>query len=640
MDLLFTIGTWIGALAAAGALFAVWLKDKSHTFTRDASLGMFFVAFAPLSIYMFRSDETALRVMGQFMVCIITPVALTTVVFAARGLAGFKDAIHHYLYLFLPLFFLIFAAMFFTINPVIYAAVAASFLCLVLSGYIVYLLWSVGSIERTIGLCFLLTNISPIVMVFAGLEYLHYTQMGNIILRFIYALLVAYAAISRTIKRSNIEREKFEKLSARSKQGIIVSTLDRYLYVNDQAAKLYGFETAEAMIASGPKNQFEAAEFSQRQDYIKGVLDGSLEFKEIQGERKDAQGKVVYYRFQAWRIDWDGESAVQVLLSDETEKHDAKLLVEQTENKRAQEAELYNQELIAINNQLESRVALRTEELGKANANMQKALGDLQAAQQELIQREKLASLGRMIGGIAHELNTPIGNALTVVTTMGAGTQRTKDQFDQGRLSKQELTGFIDKNMAGVELVEKSLNRASELISSFQRVALDQSREPEERFDLAHALESARAMAMHDKPVNISISWVIDENIQLESKPGILAQVVAQLVDNAMQHAFEKDEPGLIRVQGSISGHDAELGPCALIEVVDNGKGIARENQKSIYDPMFTTALHDGSVGLGLHNAYAMTIRDLKGQIEYREEKPKGSRFAIKIPLGLRNSSA
>jgi C4-dicarboxylate-specific signal transduction histidine kinase len=276
---------------------------------------------------------------------------------------------------------------------------------------------------------------------------------------------------------------------------------------------------------------------------------------------------------------------------------------------------------------------MRTQELGKANEDMQKTLGELQATQQELIQREKLASLGRMIGGIAHELNTPIGNALTVITTIGEGAKQTKDQFDQGRLSKHQLAGFIEKNMNGVALIEKSLNRASGLISSFQKVAKDQSVEPKARFDLASALETARAMGMHNKPENIILSWNIDANIEINSKAGVLGQVVAQLVDNAMKQAFEKAEEGQVEVRGSLAGHDPELGDCALIEVMDNGKGISKEDQRSMYDPLFTTALHNGAVGLGLHNVYTMATRDLRGQIEYSQRLPRGSRFAIKIAL-------
>lgn len=273
-----------------------------------------------------------------------------------------------------------------------------------------------------------------------------------------------------------------------------------------------------------------------------------------------------------------------------------------------------------LNARLEQRVAERTAELSAT-------LAHLQRAQHELLQSEKLAALGALVAGVAHELNTPIGNAVTVASTLVQTHQRFKAQTEQG-LTRSALADYLHDVGEGGQIVERNLARAAELIGSFKQLAADQTsnqRRPFALHDLVQEIALAMRPAIRKTPVALQLQ--VPEGLPLDSYPGPLGQVLMNLINNALVHAFEG------RVDGTITLSAQPLSPGWLrLSVQDDGCGIAPENQQKVFDPFFTTKLGQGGSGLGLHITYTLVTGLLGGRIALHSPPGQGCCFTLDLP--------
>lgn len=274
-----------------------------------------------------------------------------------------------------------------------------------------------------------------------------------------------------------------------------------------------------------------------------------------------------------------------------------------------------------MNVELEQRVETRTTELSEA-------LQSLKRTQSELVQSEKLASLGSMVAGIAHELNTPVGNALMVASAL----EDQRGQFEaglEGGLSRSHLNQFLLHLRDSADILNRNLSRTAELINSFKQVAVDQTSEQRRRFNLH---EVAREVVVTLSPTlrKTSHQFInqVPEGILLDSFPGPLEQVLMNLTTNALRHGFEGRQNGRILLQ-------ADLLPENWVRILfqDDGAGISEQNLQKIFDPFFTTKLGQGGSGLGLSIAYNIVTAMLGGRIEVTSELGKGTTFTIEIPL-------
>lgn len=276
---------------------------------------------------------------------------------------------------------------------------------------------------------------------------------------------------------------------------------------------------------------------------------------------------------------------------------------------------------------LEERVKERTADLEEVNAELQGTLDKLRHAQGELVQSEKLAALGSLVAGIAHELNTPIGNGLTVASSLNDSTQKIRREMQNG-LKRSALEGYLSDMDEGMSLVCVSLEKASELVQSFKQVAVDRTTAHRRRFMLSSLLKETRvtmATLMKHSPYTLEIKEHAD--VALDSYPGPLGQVITNLLNNAILHAFDGCESGHIQIT-------TVLQPGAVrIIVDDNGRGISEQNLSRIFDPFFTTKLGEGGNGLGLHIVHNIVTAALGGTIEVRSEVGVGTTFVLKIPL-------
>ncbi len=280
-----------------------------------------------------------------------------------------------------------------------------------------------------------------------------------------------------------------------------------------------------------------------------------------------------------------------------------------------------------LNRTLEIRVQDRTAEYEHANNALRETIAQLGRTRDDLVRTEKLAALGALVAGVAHELNTPIGNAITTATTMEDVAKEFHANVARGEIRKSTLTRFLDNTMAMADLVTRSCRRAGALISSFKQVAVDQTSEQRRPFDLKELVEDNIA-AM--RPSFRHTPWVIEtdipEDIQCDSYPGPLGQVVANLIQNALVHAFDGRDAGTVRVLARQVQDRVEM------VVQDDGHGMEPHVLGRIFEPFYTTRLGQGGSGLGLSVSLNIVTELLGGTMVAESQPGKGSRFLLQFP--------
>jgi len=282
-------------------------------------------------------------------------------------------------------------------------------------------------------------------------------------------------------------------------------------------------------------------------------------------------------------------------------------------------------DLRELNTDLEQRIQKRTESLTQANTDLQAALSELQRMQDHLVQSEKLASLGALVAGIAHELNTPIGNGLMAISTLEERAKTFRAQMATG-LRRSDLEAFLIQIETGGTIATRNLARAAELITGFKRVAVDQTSAQRRKFDLGELVHeillTLQPMFKHS-PISVSVEV---PPIALDGYPGPLGQVISNLVQNALLHGFEGRSKGQIQIQAKAD--ETQL----VLTLSDDGCGIPADLVRRVFDPFFTTRLGKGGSGLGLHIVHNIVTGILGGQIELQPAPDSGACFVITIP--------
>ncbi|MDG4597698.1 MAG: PAS domain S-box protein [Candidatus Contendobacter sp.] len=253
---------------------------------------------------------------------------------------------------------------------------------------------------------------------------------------------------------------------------------------------------------------------------------------------------------------------------------------------------------------------------------------ELRQAMTQLVQAEKLAALGKLVAGIAHELNTPIGNAVLAASTLADRERDFTVQLPAG-LTRSALRHFIETVREGSEILQRNLQRAADLISSFKQVAVDQSSYQRRAFaldEVVHEIALALSPTLRRSPATLEVA--IDPALRLDSFPGPLGQVLMNLITNALVHAFDGRERGVIRIE-SIPAAPGRVG----LRVSDDGNGIDPAHLSRLFDPFFTTRLGQGGSGLGLHIVYNLVTGLLGGTITVHSVLGQGAEFSLELPL-------
>ena len=278
---------------------------------------------------------------------------------------------------------------------------------------------------------------------------------------------------------------------------------------------------------------------------------------------------------------------------------------------------------------LESQVAERTADLTAANAELKQALQTLKTAQRELVESEKLASLGRLVAGVAHELNTPLGNALTVVSALEDRWAKLDQMLsDNTPMRRSQLEELVKDTRRGQDILHRNVQKAADLVRDFKQVAIDQTNDTRREFELAQVIEDVLVMVEPSfKHTPFRIQTELEPGLRMSSYPGALGQVLTNMLMNARVHAFEGRESGTVVVRCAAQGEDA----VALV-VEDDGRGMDASVVRRIFDPFFTTKLGKGGSGLGMHIVHNIVTNVLGGQVEVISAPGEGTRLVVRLP--------
>ncbi len=290
--------------------------------------------------------------------------------------------------------------------------------------------------------------------------------------------------------------------------------------------------------------------------------------------------------------------------------------------------------LAEINAQLEQRVAQRTDALSKLNEDLHETIDQLTQTQQQLVESEKLAALGGLVAGVAHEINTPLGIGVTAASFLDAEVRRLDKLLQENTLSKSDLESFSRNATESSQLILRNLNRADKLVRSFKQVAVDQSSEESRVINLRSYVEEVLiSLQPAIKKTPHEVHLYCQEVLVFETYPGAIYQILVNLLMNALLHAFPNDKKGKIDILISLD-HDI-----ALIEFRDSGVGMPEDIRRRVFDPFFTTKRGQGGSGLGLHIAWNLATQLLGGSLSCESEVGKGSSFYIRIPTIMKKSS-
>ena len=253
----------------------------------------------------------------------------------------------------------------------------------------------------------------------------------------------------------------------------------------------------------------------------------------------------------------------------------------------------------------------------------------LKETQAYLVAQEKLAALGSLVAGVAHELNTPIGNCLLVASTVQDNSKNIIDKLKTQKLRRSDLDLYCNDMKTSSEIMMRSLTSAASLISSFKQVAVDRTSELRRTFGLNQVLQDILAtLHIRIQHAGHAVTLEVPADIKMDSYPGSLGQVITNLIENAILHAFDKGCTGMMTIK--VMQPDPQR---VLLYFSDNGSGIPEENLKRVFDPFFTTKLGQGGSGLGLHICYNIVTSVMRGQLTVKSKLGVGTTFTLDCPL-------
>lgn len=385
---------------------------------------------------------------------------------------------------------------------------------------------------------------------------------------------------------------RFRDLVEGSIQGIIIHRDFHPLYANDSFAAMLGLTVAEVMALPSLLALVPVEERNGLINNYDRLLDGgSTPRRRIRACRPD--GGSLWVELTGRRVDWMDGPAIQAVVVD-------------------------------VTREVEAENALR-----QSRDAAERALCELKATQASLIQAEKMASLGQLVAGVAHEVNTPIGITITGASQLQALIEELSQSHAAGALKKSDFQRFLSDGMEMANLILSNSTRAANLVQSFKLVAVDQSSDERRAFLLRDYIdELLRSLhPTYKARAALTISVDCPADLELDGYPGALSQILTNLIMNALIHALDPEQPGRI----AISARPCD-GDMVELSVADDGNGIAPAVLPKIFDPFFTTRRGSGGSGLGLHIVYNLVTGRLHGTIGVESRPGQGTRFTLRFP--------
>lgn len=278
--------------------------------------------------------------------------------------------------------------------------------------------------------------------------------------------------------------------------------------------------------------------------------------------------------------------------------------------------------------ELESRVALRTNELANANNELTSLLANQRNLQSHLVETEKMAQLGGLVAGVAHEINTPVGIGVTAATSLHEFIKEIDSGVNAGTMTKTRLNSLLQRSKECTEILLTNLSRSAELISNFKEVAVSQSGNEQNTFHLYTFLsEIIVSLYPQTRKFHINFTIDIDKTIELHSFQGVFAQIFTNFVINSLKHGFNHEDHYNIEVSARID--DGSL----YLNYSDDGAGMEQSVLNQIFEPFYTTKRGKGGTGLGMHIVYNLVTQKLEGKISVQSSLGRGTHISILLPI-------
>jgi len=284
--------------------------------------------------------------------------------------------------------------------------------------------------------------------------------------------------------------------------------------------------------------------------------------------------------------------------------------------------------LVKGSDRMQHQLASLNQELAKRKAEAEEALAKLKQAQETLVQAEKLASLGALVGGVAHEINTPVGIALSCASHLSDATTHMRKLFEADDIGIEDFERYMETAADTTHLILGNCERAAALIRSFKQVAVDRTSAERRRFELAsYIAETLASLKPRIRQAGHRVDIDCPPGLMVEGYPGALSQVLTNFVMNSIVHGYDEGQSGHLTIV--VDQPSPEL---VRLVYADDGRGIAEEHRTRIFDPFFTTRRGAGGTGLGLHIVYNLVTGPLEGQLSVDSEAGRGTRFTIIFP--------
>ncbi|MBI4649011.1 MAG: tetratricopeptide repeat-containing sensor histidine kinase [Bacteroidia bacterium] len=309
--------------------------------------------------------------------------------------------------------------------------------------------------------------------------------------------------------------------------------------------------------------------------------------------------------------------------------------------------ERQNLEITMQKEEIESQrdeIVIQCDTVTQQKEQLAETLNTLRQTQTQLVESEKMASLGSLVAGVAHEINTPVGIGITASSSLVEDTKQFAELYKNQKMRRKDLEEYLENTYKTGKLIFNNMNRTGELVQSFKQVSIDQTTEKQRKFNLKSYLQDIiQSIKPEFKGKAIKVDIDCDENIEINSYPGVFAQIITNLALNSIRHGFRERDEGEIRITAhppAPSQREGEqpnslpfvedLGGGLILQYSDNGCGISDENLPKIFDPFFTTNKQIGT-GLGLHIVYNLVTQKLKGTVNC--ESREGVLFSVEIPI-------
>ncbi len=341
-------------------------------------------------------------------------------------------------------------------------------------------------------------------------------------------------------------------------------------------------------------------------------LKAESQYLDVTYRARDPDDQWRWFRLRARVVERDGDGRAVRIVGTNEDIHEAKL---------------HEIALETLNRELDQRVRERTADLMVANRNLTQTIKQLKLTQGELVEAEKMAALGGLVAGVAHEINTPLGVAVTAASHVDGELARIDKRLGASELTRSDIESFLATARDGMRFILRNLDRAARLIGSFKQVAVDQSSDELRAINLRDYLDEILT-SLHPALKRTRHQVIVEcaDDLALVTYPGAIYQIIVNLVMNSLTHAWGEGVAGQIRIAAKRDGADI------VVTYVDNGRGMSEETRRRAFEPFFTTRRGQGGSGLGLHIVWNLATARLRGAINCDSAPGLGVRFELRFP--------